>query len=221
MEVADARLGSRQKCAPPWMRLRSRVAVPSCGAPARTKPARSAARAHELRTGESYTVIVTTGGGLWRYRLGDLVEVDGFIGATRSLRFLGCGASVSDLCGEKLAETFATRAIAAACASCACTPHFALLAPEHDPAGRWSYTLFAEGKLPYETPRPPRRRTPREPPLRPNAVSETSSHRRFLYAAISACALPQIPEGGSAVPCPRACACGFRLKTSAPHAAPD
>ncbi len=156
MEVADARLGSRQTCAPPWMRLRSRVAVPSCGAPARTKPARSAARAHELRTGESYTVIVTTGGGLWRHRLGDLVEVDGFF-----------GASVSDLCGDKLAETFATRAIAAACASCACTPHFALLAPEHDPAGRWSDTLFAEGKLPYETPRPPRRRTPREPPLRP------------------------------------------------------
>lgn len=111
MEVADARLGSRQTCAPPWMRLRSRVAVPSCGAPARTKPARSAARAHELRTGESYTVIVTTGGGLWRYRLGDLVEVDGFF-----------GASVSDLCGEKLAETFATHAIAAASASCACTP---------------------------------------------------------------------------------------------------
>ena len=53
MEVADARIGSRQKCAPPWMRLRSRVAVPSCGAPARTKPARSAARprtAHRRRT---------------------------------------------------------------------------------------------------------------------------------------------------------------------------
>ena len=52
MEVADARLDSRQKCAPPWMRLRSRVAVPSCGAPARTKPARSAARprtAHRRR----------------------------------------------------------------------------------------------------------------------------------------------------------------------------
>lgn len=109
-------------------------------------------RAHELRTGESYTVIVTTGGGLWRYRLGDLVEVDDFIGATPSLRFLGRGASVSDLCGEKLAETFVTRAIAAACASCECSPPFALLAPERDPAGRWSYTLFAEGKLPPELP---------------------------------------------------------------------
>ncbi len=111
-----------------------------------------ALRAHELRAGESYSVIVTTGGGLWRYRLGDLVEVDGFIGATPSLRFLGRGASVSDLCGEKLAETFVTRAIATACASCECAPHFALLAPERDRAGRWSYTLFAEAKLPPELP---------------------------------------------------------------------
>lgn len=107
-------------------------------------------RAHELRVGESCAVIVTTGGGLWRYRLGDFVEVDGFVGATPSLRFLGRGASVSDLCGEKLAETFVTRAIAAACASCGCAPRFALLAPEGDAAGRWSYTLFAEGELPHD-----------------------------------------------------------------------
>ena len=104
--------------------------------------------AHELQRGESYEVIVTTGGGLWRYRLGDLVEVDGFIGRTPSLRFIGRGASVSDLCGEKLAESFVTRAIEAVCASLGFAPRFALLAPECDAAGRWSYTLFAEGKLP-------------------------------------------------------------------------
>lgn len=109
-------------------------------------------RAHELRAGESCAVIVTTGGGLWRYRLGDLVEVDGFVGATPSLRFLGRGASVSDLCGEKLAEAFVTRAIAAASASCGCIPHFAMLAPECDGDGHWSYTLFAEGELPPELP---------------------------------------------------------------------
>ena len=63
---------------------------------------------------ESSAVIVTTGGGLWRYRLGDLVEVDGFVAATPSLRFIGRGASVSALCGEKLNETFVTRAIEAA-----------------------------------------------------------------------------------------------------------
>ena len=106
--------------------------------------------AHELRAGESYAVIATTGGGLWRYRLGDFVEVDGFVVKTPSLRFLGRGASVSDLCGEKLAEIFVTRAIGSACESCGFTPRFAMLAPERDAAGRWSYTLFAEGELPRD-----------------------------------------------------------------------
>ncbi len=106
--------------------------------------------AHELRAGEIYEVIVTTAGGLWRYRLGDLVEVDGFIAATPSLRFLGRGGSVSDLCGEKLAETFVTRATKTVCASLGFVPRFAMLAPEVDAAGSWNYTLFAEGELPRE-----------------------------------------------------------------------
>jgi len=106
--------------------------------------------AHELRPGGSYEVIVTTAGGLWRYRLGDLVEVDGFVSSTPSLRFLGRGSSVSDLCGEKLTENFVTRAIAAACSSLGFTPAFAMLAPESDSAGRWSYTLFVEGEPPHD-----------------------------------------------------------------------
>jgi hypothetical protein len=108
--------------------------------------------AHELRPGENYAVVVTTGGGLWRYRLGDLVEVDGFADATPSLRFLGRGGSVSDMFGEKLAETFVTRAIESACVSFGFAPRFAMLAPEADAAGRWSYTLFVEGDLPPELP---------------------------------------------------------------------
>ncbi len=105
-------------------------------------------RTHELRAGESYALIVTTGGGLWRYRLGDLVEVDAFVAGTPSLRFLGRGAGVSDLCGEKLAEHFVTRTIATVCAAFGCAPRFAMLAPECVADGRWSYTLFAEGALP-------------------------------------------------------------------------
>lgn len=106
--------------------------------------------AHELRRDESYAVIVTTAGGLWRYRLGDLVEVDGFVAATPSIRFIGRGASVSDLCGEKLAETFVTRAIAAACASLGLAPRFAMLAPDSDSQEARSYTLFIEGDSPPE-----------------------------------------------------------------------
>lgn len=101
--------------------------------------------AHELQAGESYTVIVTTGGGLWRYRLGDIVQVDGFLAATPSLRFAGRGGGVVDLCGEKLSESFVTRAIISACKACDFTTNFAMLAPEHDGSGRWGYTLFVEG----------------------------------------------------------------------------
>jgi hypothetical protein len=108
--------------------------------------------AHELRLGESYEVVVTTGGGLWRYRLGDIVEVDGFVGATPSLRFLGRGQRVSDLCGEKLAEPFVTRAIGEACASFRIAPAFAMLAPENTTEGQWRYALFVEGDLPPELP---------------------------------------------------------------------
>ena len=104
--------------------------------------------AHELVEGGQYGVIVTTGGGLWRYRLGDIVEVDGFVGRTPSIRFLGRGGSTSDLCGEKLTEVFVTRAIAAACEACSCTPSFALLAPECCAGGTWRYTLFCDGSFP-------------------------------------------------------------------------
>lgn len=60
--------------------------------------------AHELATGGRYEVVLTTSGGLWRIRTGDLVEVDGFLQATPSIRFLGRTAGVVDLRGEKLHE---------------------------------------------------------------------------------------------------------------------
>lgn len=105
-------------------------------------------RAHELQPGEIYTVILTTAGGLWRYRLDDQVEVDGRLEATPSLRFLGRGGKVSDLCGEKLHENFVARAIAAACAQTRCAPSFAMLAPELLENGRPRYVLFVEKPVP-------------------------------------------------------------------------
>lgn len=102
-------------------------------------------RAHELRLGETYQVVVTTGAGLWRYALGDRVEVDGFLGATPSLRFVGRDNRVSDVCGEKLEEAFVTQALQAACLACGLAPSFAMLAPERKPDRGWHYTLFLEG----------------------------------------------------------------------------
>ncbi len=68
--------------------------------------------AHQLQRGAVCEVVVTNGGGLWRYRLGDLVECDGFCGTTPTLRFLGRAGNVSDLRGEKLTEAFAAACLA-------------------------------------------------------------------------------------------------------------
>lgn len=69
--------------------------------------------AHELQVGGRYGVLLTTGGGLYRYRLGDLVEVTGRFGVLPVLRFLGRLDRVSDLVGEKLSEAFVTAVLAA------------------------------------------------------------------------------------------------------------
>ncbi|HEV7406630.1 MAG TPA: GH3 auxin-responsive promoter family protein [Chthoniobacteraceae bacterium] len=104
--------------------------------------------AHDLQAGETYSVIVTTAGGLWRYRLGDLVEVDGWVAATPSLRFLGRGAGVSDLCGEKLSESFVTTALQEAWSAVGGPSRFSMLAPEQTSPGPWRYALFIEGPAP-------------------------------------------------------------------------
>lgn len=67
--------------------------------------------AHRLERGKTYEVVVTSGGGLWRYRLGDLVECTGQLAATPTLRFLGRAGVVSDLRGEKLSEPFVAEAL--------------------------------------------------------------------------------------------------------------
>jgi hypothetical protein len=104
-------------------------------------------RAHELKLGVTYRVIVTTGSGLWRYQLGDLVEVDGFVERTPSVKFLGRGTGISDLCGEKLSEVFVTRSITEVLRTCGVGTAFAMLAPEIR-EDRQNYTLFVEGDSP-------------------------------------------------------------------------
>ncbi|MCC6823170.1 MAG: GH3 auxin-responsive promoter family protein [Verrucomicrobia subdivision 3 bacterium] len=104
-------------------------------------------RVHELELGQKYEVIVTTSGGLWRYRLRDCVQVTDFIGRTPSLRFLGRSGNVSDLFGEKLSEAFVAQALQEVLVAMDTRLSFALLAPDNDTQG-YRYTLYAEGKLP-------------------------------------------------------------------------
>jgi len=60
--------------------------------------------AEQLALGKRYRVLVTTSGGLYRYDLGDVVEVTGFEGKCPEVRFVGRMDAVSDLVGEKLHE---------------------------------------------------------------------------------------------------------------------
>ena len=62
--------------------------------------------AHELNIGQQYQVLLTTGGGLYRYRTHDVVEVTGFINRCPLLRFVGRNNQTCDMVGEKLSECF-------------------------------------------------------------------------------------------------------------------
>jgi len=85
---------------------------------------------HELDAGATYSVVFTTGGGLYRYALGDAVRVVGRVGATPLVEFVGRAGLVSDVCGEKLAEAHVARVLDAATAGLGVRCAFVLLAPE-------------------------------------------------------------------------------------------
>lgn len=63
--------------------------------------------AWRLEEGASYAVLLTTGGGLYRYRLHDRIRVAGRHHRCPLVEFLGREGTTSDLCGEKLTEPFA------------------------------------------------------------------------------------------------------------------
>jgi hypothetical protein len=105
--------------------------------------------ASELREDETYEVVVTTAGGLCRYRLQDCVRVNGFVEKTPTLQFLGRKGNVSDRFGEKLSEAFVADVIKELTAGFQTPPRFALLAPDDDSSG-CRYTLYAEAEIQME-----------------------------------------------------------------------
>jgi hypothetical protein len=99
--------------------------------------------AHELEPGRQYSVVLTTGGGFYRYRLGDVVEVQGHLHDCPLLRFVGREGAVADRFGEKLHEAHVQRALGVVLARHRVAPQFAMLACEGHgvPA---AYTLYLE-----------------------------------------------------------------------------
>lgn len=93
--------------------------------------------AEKLHKGE-YELIVTTGGGFYRYCIGDVIEVlDTFPNRPPLLRFLRRKGAVSDLFGEKLTEDFVRGVLR----KIGISESFCLLAPEGN-----RYVLYTDAE---------------------------------------------------------------------------
>ena len=99
--------------------------------------------AWDLREGDEYQVIMTTGGGLYRYALRDRVLVNGYYRDTPCFEFVGKADQVVDHRGEKLSEDFVASCMNEVFDELGIEPGFAMLAPDlsSEPPG---YTLYIE-----------------------------------------------------------------------------
>ena len=69
-------------------------------------------RAHELEMGQRYYILLTTSGGLRRYDINDVVEVQGTYEQAPVLAFVGKGRDMANLTGEKLHVNHVLSAVA-------------------------------------------------------------------------------------------------------------
>ena len=100
--------------------------------------------AHELRRGGRYSVIVTTSGGLYRYRLNDMIEVLDFVLECPLIRFVGKQDKVVDICGEKLNEQFVNDVVGCALKVFPKEPLFWMMAPQQMGEASAEYVLFVQ-----------------------------------------------------------------------------
>jgi hypothetical protein len=68
--------------------------------------------AHEVEEGARYYILLTTGFGLYRYHIHDLVRVTGFYNRAPLVEFLSKGAHFANITGEKLSEYHVTQSMA-------------------------------------------------------------------------------------------------------------
>ena len=111
--------------------------------PAGARPSEGTVLAHQLETGKHYSVVITTGGGLYRYRTHDLIEVVSHVRSCPLIRFTGKESHVSDHFGEKLNDRHVQQVLDSAFAMHNISPEFAILAFDEG-LGYPAYALFVE-----------------------------------------------------------------------------
>lgn len=99
--------------------------------------------AHELEQGKRYEVVITTGGGLYRYRMNDLIEIVDFYHQCPLIKFIGKREMVSDWFGEKLNERHVGEVITSVLSRHDIDFTFAMLAYDEVVGG---YRLYVESE---------------------------------------------------------------------------
>ncbi|MFA6216705.1 MAG: GH3 auxin-responsive promoter family protein [Candidatus Omnitrophota bacterium] len=103
--------------------------------------------AHQLEKGKLYSIVMTTGGGLYRYRLQDIIQVVGYKNQCPLARFISKESNISDVAGEKLNEFHVAAILKEAFNKYSLEPVFFLLAPERVVKKQaYFYALFLELK---------------------------------------------------------------------------
>jgi hypothetical protein len=103
-----------------------------------------------METHHEYSVVLTTAGGLYRYRLGDHIRVTGRVARTPCLEFVRREGLVSDICGEKLTEGDAEAALAAIAGAAKAPIIFGMLVPDRDSEPP-AYVVLIETRAEDET----------------------------------------------------------------------
>ena len=93
--------------------------------------------AHEIQKGKTYSVVITTGSGFYRYQLHDVIEVMGYWGQAPCIRFVGKADHISDWFGEKLEERFVANVLKDVFVKSNISPSFAMLAPDDENGFRY------------------------------------------------------------------------------------
>jgi len=101
--------------------------------------------AHQLKRGHYYETIITTAGGLYRYRLGDIIKIEGFNKQCPLIKFVGRSNFISDIRGEKLNELFVAAILKKIFTKHKINFNFSMLAPVKKGGGIF-YALFIENQ---------------------------------------------------------------------------
>lgn len=86
--------------------------------------------AHQLEKDKTYSVVVTTGGGLYRYKLHDLIQVVDIDNNVPRIKFINKEEKISDFFGEKLNEYHVANILNGIIKKYEFTPKFYMLTPE-------------------------------------------------------------------------------------------